>query len=124
VSDIMTLIADLRAKGVELAPNGDKLRVRAPEGTLTPDLLAVVAEHKAELLAALSAHCCPACERRARPPLDISDGCESHHITPEMVARWWTLAQEKDAQVSVCHCCGGPAPDQALRCRRCEEAEK
>jgi hypothetical protein len=114
------LLSDLRARGVRLEPQGDKLRVVAPKGVLTPDLRATLAEHKGELLAALQAPCCPACARRAGPPLDISDGCQTHGVTPEQVARWWALAQEMDRTVSFCHCCAGPAPSQALRCRRCE----
>jgi ribosomal protein L40E len=116
----MTLIADLRARGIEMEPKGEKLRLRADEGVLTPELKALVFEHKAEIMAALGAPCCPACGRRAGPPIDISDGCESHHITPEQTARWWALAQEMGATVSVCHCCGGPSPTRALACRRCE----
>jgi ribosomal protein L40E len=118
----MALLSDLRARGVRLEPQGDSLRVVAPKGILTADLRAVVAEHKAELLAALREPCCPACARRAGPLLDVSDGCESHHITPEQVARWWALAESMGAVVSVCHCCGGPSPNEALACRKCEEA--
>jgi len=120
VTDATALIADLRARGVEVEPRGDKLHLTADEGTLTPDLLAVVAEHKAELLAALQAPYCPACGRRAGPPLDIGDGCLTHGVTPEQTARWWQVANERDAEVSVCHCCAGPAPSGALACRKCE----
>jgi ribosomal protein L40E len=122
MSDAMALIADLRARGVEVEPRGDKLHLTADEGTLTPDLLAVVAEHKAELLAALQEPCCPTCARRVGPPLDITDGCLTHGVTPEQTARWWALAEEMGATVSWCHCCGGPAPNEALACRKCEEA--
>lgn len=114
------LLSDLRARGLRLEPQGDKLRVVAPKGVLTPELAAVVAEHKWELMAALQEPCCPGCARRNGSPAVISDGCESHHITPEQTARWWALAQEMGATVSWCHCCAGPAPSQALRCRRCE----
>jgi hypothetical protein len=122
MSDIMTLIADLRARGVEMEPRGDKLHLTADEGTLTPDLLAVVAEHKADLLAALQGRCSPTCTRCAAGKVQLPDGCLSHGVTPEMVARWWALAEEMDRTVSWCHCCGGPAPSGALACRRCEEA--
>ena len=102
---------------------GDRLHLRADEDVLTPELKALVLEHKSEIMAALRDPCCPACGRRAGPPLDISDGCDLHHVTPEQTARWWVLAQDKDATVSVCHCCGGPAPSEALRCRRCDGHE-
>jgi hypothetical protein len=116
----MALLADLRAKGVELEPRGDKLCLRAEEGVLTAELKALVVEHKAEIMNVLRAPCCPACGRRNGPPLDISDGCTLHNISAAQVARWWALAQEMDRTVSWCHCCAGPAPSGALRCRRCE----
>ena len=117
------LLSDLRARGVRLEPQGDKLRVVAPRGVLTPELTAMVAEHKADLLAALQGRCSPTCARCAAGPVQLPDGCLSHGVTPEQVARWWVLAQDKDATVSVCHCCGGPAPSEALRCRRCDGHE-
>lgn len=49
-----TLLAELRQRRVELAPEGPNLRYRAPKGVLTPELLAAMREHKAELLAALT----------------------------------------------------------------------
>jgi ribosomal protein L40E len=116
------LLSDLRARGVHLEPQGDRLRVVAPRGVLTADLRAVLAEHKGDLLAALQGQCSPTCARCAAGPVVLPDGCELHHVKAEDVARWWALAQERDAEVSVCHCCGGPAPSRALRCRRCEEA--
>ena len=119
MSDIMTLIADLQARGVHLEPRGDKLHLTADEGTLTPDLLAVVAARKGEIMALLGQ--CP-CARCAAVPLLLPDGCLSHGVTAAQVAAWWALAQERDAEVSCCHCCGGPSPSQALVCRRCEEA--
>lgn len=124
MTEVMVLIADLRARGVELEPRGDKLHLTAPTGTLTPDVLAMIAEHKPEVMAALREHerCCPACGRRAGPPLRIDDGCQLHNVSADQVAAWWKVAQERDAHVSVCHCCAGPAPSAALVCRRCEEA--
>jgi hypothetical protein len=44
------LLAELRARGVVLAPAGDRLRYRAPRGTLTPDLRQQLLSQKAELL--------------------------------------------------------------------------
>ena len=114
------LLSDLRARGVRLEPQGDRLRVVAPKGVLTADLRAVLTERKGEIMEALGAPCCPACARRNGPPLDISDGCETHGITPEMTVHWWALAREMGATVSWCHCCGGPSPSGALACRRCE----
>ena len=49
------LLADLTRRQVELWCEGDRLRYRAPEGSLTPDLRAAVAEYRSELIALLSA---------------------------------------------------------------------
>jgi hypothetical protein len=54
VSVALTLVANLRARGVTLKPDGDKLRVR-PSSRLTPDELAALREHKADVLALLTA---------------------------------------------------------------------
>jgi hypothetical protein len=48
------LIRELVDAGIRLSRNGDRLRVEAPKGALTADLKAVLTEHKAELLDALS----------------------------------------------------------------------
>ena len=50
------LIASLRAAGVDMVPAGDNLRLQAPGGTLTPDLLAAVEQHKPALLQLLVAN--------------------------------------------------------------------
>ena len=50
------LIAELQEKGVELKTSGgDRLVIDAPKGTITPELRAALAEHKAELLQILNA---------------------------------------------------------------------
>ncbi len=48
------LIADLMRRGVELAVNADRLRWRAPKGTVGPDELAALLRHKAEIIDLLS----------------------------------------------------------------------
>ena len=48
---LMGLLIRLRAARVRLEPNGDRLRVEAPEGMLTPELRQAIREHKPELLA-------------------------------------------------------------------------
>lgn len=45
-----TLIRDLSACGVRLSRNGDKLRVEAPAGVLTPSLRAMLLEAKPSIL--------------------------------------------------------------------------
>ena len=53
ISDVASLLVDLRSRGVTLAAAGDKLRIDAPRGTMTKELLATLAEHKREIIAAL-----------------------------------------------------------------------
>ena len=48
------LIADLARRGVELAVNADRLRWRAPKGTVGPDELAALRHHKVEIIDLLS----------------------------------------------------------------------
>ena len=118
--DAVALLADLKKRGVELEPRGKKLHCRAPEGTLTPELLAVLQEHKSALLALLARSCCPGYDRRAGPPVSIVDGCDLHSISAAQVAEWWTQAEGRNAHVSYCTCCAGPAPGGSIACRRCE----
>jgi ribosomal protein L40E len=118
--DATALLADLRARGVELERRGDKLHWRAPEGVLTPDLLAVLAERKAEIMALLvGPTCCRYCAERAAWPDPLADGCGLHGVTADQVASWWAEAEKRGATVSYCACCGGPSPNGALACRKC-----
>jgi len=48
------LLETLRRRGVDLKPEGDSLRYRAPAGALTPTLRNALATHKTEVLAHLS----------------------------------------------------------------------
>ena len=118
--DAMTLLREAQEAGLQIAVVGDSLEIVGPKSA-TP-IVERIRQHKAEVLAALRDSCCPACARRVGPPLDISDGCQSHGVTPEQVAHWWALAESMGATVSWCHCCAGPAPSGALACRRCEGA--
>ncbi len=107
--DGLMLLRDARRAGLAVEVRGDQLVVRGPRHleTLARELLA----RKPEVIAALSYE---------PPPVDRPDGCATHAVTPGDVARWWSVAEGRDATVSVCGCCLGPAPDQHLRCRRCE----
>jgi TubC N-terminal docking domain len=49
------LLADLRRRGVALAPKGDRLSVDAPKGAVTDELRRSITDHKADLLALLEA---------------------------------------------------------------------
>ena len=46
-------LAELHRRGVILEPNGDRLRYRAPQGALTPELREAMAEHKGEILSTI-----------------------------------------------------------------------
>jgi amino acid adenylation domain-containing protein len=50
----MGLLSALHDLGVEVTASGDRLRYRAPEGTLTPTLRGEMAKHKNEILALLN----------------------------------------------------------------------
>ncbi|HEX7422874.1 MAG TPA: hypothetical protein VF311_03155 [Terriglobales bacterium] len=46
----VALLADLRNRGASIAAVGDRLRIEAPAGTVTPEMRAALAAHKSELL--------------------------------------------------------------------------
>ena len=48
------LLGELRARGVVLEAAGDRLRVDAPRGAITPELREALTAHKAEVLALLA----------------------------------------------------------------------
>ena len=47
----LDVLREARRRGVELAVNGSRLHVDAPQGAMTPDLLDALRRHKADLLA-------------------------------------------------------------------------
>ena len=49
----LELLEDLKKRGVDLEPEGDSLRYRAPAGALTPSLRQALATHKVEVLSHL-----------------------------------------------------------------------
>ena len=48
-----TILADLQRRGVVVKTNGDRLRLDAPVGVLTPDVVDRVKHHKSQVLAIL-----------------------------------------------------------------------
>jgi len=52
--NVETLLCELAESGIELRPEGDRLRFRGPKGALSPELRGRVIAHRAELLAALA----------------------------------------------------------------------
>ena len=63
------ILTELRARGVELIPEGTGLRYRAPKGTPTPELRDALATHKAEVVSLLRAPTSP-----AEPTFDLDAG--------------------------------------------------
>lgn len=54
-SHIAELLSSLTRQGVQIGLDGERLSIRAPKGVLTPALHTQLAQHKAEILAALRA---------------------------------------------------------------------
>ena len=48
------LLTDLQSKGIQITADGDRLKIKAPRGTVTPELRERLAAHKPDILAALS----------------------------------------------------------------------
>jgi hypothetical protein len=55
------ILRDLTVRGVILSADGKQLNVDAPDDLLTDETLAVLKEHKAELLKLLAIERCPIC---------------------------------------------------------------
>ena len=49
----VAILEEAKQRGIVLEAQGEELRYRAPRGSLTPDLLEAMKEHKAELLQSL-----------------------------------------------------------------------
>ena len=64
------LVREAHRLGITLAPNGDKLRVEAPVGTLSPELRQALFEHKSEILARLRQRLKHPVGDGQSPPLD------------------------------------------------------
>jgi hypothetical protein len=113
------LLAELKRRGITLLPEGaDAIRYSAPRGAMTDELRALIREHKAALLALLSAGSTGQEEAVSSPAPGVTlalslqrDGtcycCGGRHwwlsvygvlvcatchppVVPEMVARWVT----------------------------------
>ena len=99
-------LTELDRRGVVLEPNGDKLRYRAPQGALTPELREAITENKAEIISTL---------RRLgdgqAPPLDRPSKTEQelrrwmdYTADPEAFARWleWAMNYTDPVEDSPC----------------------
>jgi hypothetical protein len=93
------LLADLTCRGVELRPDGDRLRWRAPAGVVTEQDLAALRAVKVELLALLEPP--PAwLERRSREWLLHLREHDPHRadlaLARELAEGDWRLAQARE----------------------------
>jgi len=99
----------LRSFGVCLSVAGDKLRVEAPAGVLTPELRQELIEHKAALLALLRPYSPPVIlGSRGEDPLDFR--CDP--LTGEWFHEpgWWQESPqvcERQVARPACPQCGG-----------------
>ena len=77
MSSVFELMTELEIRGVVLTVWGDRIRVDAPAATVTPQLRAAIAEHKADLLALLQppATPLPSPFRIVDGPMDFGDVC-------------------------------------------------
>ena len=92
--NIDALISDLKRRGFQLTPRGDKLAV-APASKLTPELTALLKAHKSEILRSL---------RMAH--VTKQEYTVVHHTDPDPCPRcgqrvWWINPQ----YIPVCHTC-------------------
>ena len=99
-------LAELDRRGVVLEPNGDKLRYRAPQGALTPELREAITENKAEIISTLRR-----LDDGQPPPLDRPPGNEQElrrwmdrTSDPEVFAQWleWALNYTDPVEDSPC----------------------
>ncbi len=87
MTTIADLLAHLAARGVTVEARGDKLRIDAPVGALTPAARAALAERKAEVLAHLAGAAQPTPTPTPAPPeivriplSDLSDYLAEHGL--------------------------------------------
>lgn len=79
------LLAELRALGVELRVEGDRIRCKAPRGSVTPELAEAIRSHKPALLALLTT---PTVDDEALTmPLDVF-AVTGHPL--EIRVPWWS----------------------------------
>lgn len=102
------LLRQCTERGIRLKPVDGRLRIEAPTGALTPDLLAVLRERKAELLAALTG---PAQERTGISSSGPSTAPKREQRTAERMAAapvdpWWERCRFDDL----------PCPDPCTKC--------
>jgi hypothetical protein len=93
----LTLLVDLRRRGLILAPEGTGIRV-APRSSLTPELRETVRTHKADLLAALSIE-----TRVLEMPLSQfeREGCPIEIRIPSFPETLWFVPGDRERDILV-----------------------
>jgi amino acid adenylation domain-containing protein len=91
MTDLDDFLATVRGLGVKLWVEGDKLKLRAPEGVLNPDLTGAIKERKAEILALLLPD-----PVQTIPPLPVQ---ESYELSAAQ-RRLWVLTQFPEASAA------------------------
>src|ERR1041385_5198616 len=76
------LIEKLSALGVRISISGDQLKLNAPKGAVTPELLQDVAAHKPEIMARI----------QGKPFIDSDDNLHVPHDADPRY-RWWQGGQ-------------------------------
>ncbi|MCW5967585.1 MAG: hypothetical protein KIT57_03665 [Blastocatellales bacterium] len=102
-----TLLDELQERGIELTPAGDRLRYRAPQGALTPELKQAIAERKPELLAILGEkHAptekgrCPVCGEHTVVEVVRERFVHSYCAEPRHYDHWSTTDGERFGDLS------------------------
>jgi amino acid adenylation domain-containing protein len=91
VTDLDGFLANLRERGIKLWVDGDRLRLRGPEGTIGPELTDAVKRRKAEILALL----CPEWAQAIAP----APAADSYELSAAQ-RRLWVLAQFPEASTA------------------------
>ena len=99
-------LAELERLGVVLEPNGNKLRYRAPQGALTPELREAITENKAEIISTLRRlgdGQAPPADRPLRNEQELRRWMD-HTADPEVFARWleWAMNYTDPVEDSPC----------------------
>ena len=100
------ILTKLDRRGVVLEPNGDKLRYRAPQGALTPELREAITENKAEIISTLRRlgdGQAPPADRPSQNEQELRRWMDST-ADPEAFAQWleWAMTYTDPVEDSPC----------------------
>jgi hypothetical protein len=109
------LIEELGSRGVMVEAAGDRLRVDAPKGAVTPELREALAEHKTEVIALITIKE----EEIAWRVGAMLEQIPASGPFPFLVAR-----KDFDCAPNCCHSCGNSLDDdQGYVCEPCSRAK-